>query len=105
MINLYAVDALERCETLPDEVSAERIHRTYVREAAYPYVEENLRALRTRGGMRDRKLEDALENVLSRNALQHRLLKYRWLVLDVGPRLPRSLLRLGKFHLQGRWNG
>ncbi|BAH50839.1 hypothetical protein [Rhodococcus opacus] len=93
MINLYIAGGLERCETLPHTIPIERMNRMHVRSGAFPFATENLEAMRARG-IHDAELEAALQRILERTPRQQRILAYRWLLVEVAPRLPRVLIGL-----------
>ncbi|MDF3306984.1 hypothetical protein P3H15_18335 [Rhodococcus sp. T2V] len=93
MINLYIAGGLKRCETLPHTIPIERMNRMHVTSGAFPFAKENLDAMRARG-IHDAELEAALQRILDRTPREQRILEYRWLLLEVAPRVPRVLIGL-----------
>ncbi len=69
------------------------MNRMHVTSGAFPFAKENLDAMRARG-IRDAELEAALQRILDRTPREQRILEYRWLLLEVAPRVPRVLIGL-----------
>jgi hypothetical protein len=66
MINLHIAGGLERCATLPDQISIAAIERLHFNSDAKLFVAENLAELRA-GDLDDPELEAALQRVLDRS--------------------------------------
>ncbi|MFD4368172.1 hypothetical protein [Rhodococcus sp. NPDC058521] len=101
MVNLYVVGGLERSESLPLSIPIERMKTMHVRPGGFRFVQENLDEMRARG-VDDPELEAALVGILVRSPRRQQFLKYRWLLLEIAPKLPGALFRIFEHWVKSR---
>lgn len=82
MLNLYLAGGLERCATLPHELSPAAIERLHFPPSARSFLAENLDDLRA-SDIENPELEAALQRVLDRPTLENNLKLSRNLVVGV----------------------
>lgn len=82
MLNLYIAGGLERCATLPHDLSPAAIERLHFPPSARSFVVENLEDLRA-STIDNPELEVSLQRVLDRPALENNLKLSRNLVVGV----------------------